>query len=162
MENKTETYGGFWLRFIAYILDTIIIGMVEWLLILPILAVLGMHMALADNLEHLDKADPAMIVVAALSAGSGLYLSALLVTWLYFSLFQSGPRQATPGKMIFGLVVIDSNGARLSFARASLRYFSKFLSSAVLMIGYIIAGFNPKKQALHDMIANTFVVKKLV
>jgi len=58
------------------------------------------------------------------------------------------------------MIVTDIDGARLSFSRASLRYFSKYLSYAVMMIGYIIAAFTEKRQALHDFIANTVVIKK--
>jgi len=162
MENKTETYGGFWIRFVAYILDYIVIGMIESLLVLPLLIVMGLQVTFWDQLADLEKGDTDMIIATLISAGSGVYLSILMLTWLYFAIFQSGPRQATPGKMILGLIVVDANGARLSFARASLRYFSKYISSAVLMMGYIIAGISPRKQALHDMIANTYVLKKSV
>jgi len=62
--------------------------------------------------------------------------------------------------MALGLKVTDVNGNRLTFATASLRYFSKILSRLFMMIGYIMAGFTPKKQALHDYIANTYVVRQ--
>jgi uncharacterized RDD family membrane protein YckC len=67
---------------------------------------------------------------------------------------------ATVGKMAMGLKVTDMEGNQISFLRASYRYFGKFLSSMILLIGYIMAGFTEKKQALHDIMANCLVVKK--
>ncbi|PYV64750.1 MAG: RDD family protein, partial [Acidobacteria bacterium] len=58
-----------------------------------------------------------------------------------------------------GLKVTDLAGRRISFARASGRYFAKYLSSMTLLIGYIMAGFTERKQALHDMIAGTLVIR---
>ena len=66
---------------------------------------------------------------------------------------------ATPGKMVFGLKVVRPNGAPLTLGRAFGRYFGKLLSSMTLTIGYIIAAFDSQKRALHDMIADTRVIK---
>jgi len=78
-------------------------------------------------------------------------------SWLYEALMESSSRQATLGKMIFGMKVTDLSGNRISFARATGRYFAKWLSGLTLLIGYIIAGFTERKQALHDMLAGTLV-----
>jgi uncharacterized RDD family membrane protein YckC len=75
-------------------------------------------------------------------------------------LMESSAKQATVGKMALGLVVTDLNGNRITFARATGRYFGKALSSLILHIGYLMAGFTPKKQALHDIIAECLVVKQ--
>ncbi len=69
--------------------------------------------------------------------------------------------QGTVGKKILGLRVTDLNGNRVSFGRASGRFFGKIVSGFTLMIGYIMAGFTEKKQALHDMIAGCLVVKSV-
>jgi uncharacterized RDD family membrane protein YckC len=71
----------------------------------------------------------------------------------------SSSKQGTLGKMVFRLRVTDLNGARISFARATGRFFAKILSGMILNIGYIMAGFTERKQALHDMIAGTLVVR---
>jgi uncharacterized RDD family membrane protein YckC len=84
----------------------------------------------------------------------------LILSWLYYSLMESSKTQATLGKMVMGLKVTDMDGDRISLKRATIRYFSKILSAIILMIGFIMAAFNPKKQALHDKIAKTYVVKK--
>jgi uncharacterized RDD family membrane protein YckC len=83
-----------------------------------------------------------------------------LVGWLYFAGMESSGRQATLGKSAMGLVVTDMNGNRISFLRATGRYFAKILSALILLIGYIIAAFTARKQALHDMLASTLVLKR--
>jgi uncharacterized RDD family membrane protein YckC len=73
---------------------------------------------------------------------------------------ESSNYQASIGKMVLGVKVTDINGAKLDFVKAFVRNISKIISSFILFIGYIMAGFTDKKQALHDMIAGTLVVKK--
>ena len=159
MENEQTEYAGFWIRFIAYIIDNIIIGFIEFIVVLPILGLLGFKVFELSTLRELENADPDILIPVIASAITGLSLTVLLITWFYYALMQSGPRQATVGKMVLNLKVTDIDGGRLTFARASLRYFSKILSGLFMMIGYIMAGFTAKKQALHDMIANTYVVR---
>lgn len=86
--------------------------------------------------------------------------SSLVVYWLYFALMESSPQQATLGKMALSIVVTDVEGKRISFGRATGRYFGKFVSSFILLIGFIMAGFTQKKQALHDLMAGTLVSNK--
>lgn len=83
----------------------------------------------------------------------------VLVKWIYEASMESSSRQATVGKMALALKVADLEGRRISFARASGRVFGKYLSAMILFIGYIMAGFTERKQALHDMIAGTLVVR---
>ena len=160
MENESTEYAGFWIRFIAYIIDSFIIGVLEFIIVLPLLGLFGVKVFELSTLRDLENADPDLLVPVLASAITGLSLSVLLITWFYYALLHSGARQATVGKMALSLKVTDINGDRLTFARASLRYFSKILSGLFMMIGYIMAGFTPKKQALHDYIANTYVVRK--
>lgn len=159
MKNENIKYGGFWIRFIAFIIDSLIIMLIEGVLVLPLLGLMGYNIAFLPTLDELNNADPEVLISVLVSLGTGIYLSIFVITWLYFSLLQSGPRQASIGKMAVGLKIIDEYGVRISFGRASLRYFSRYISTAVLMIGYIMTGFTPKKQALHDIIAHTYVVK---
>ena len=67
--------------------------------------------------------------------------------------------QATLGKKAMGLIVTNEHGARIGFGRATGRYFGKILSALILLVGYIMAAFTERKQALHDMIASTLVLK---
>ena len=67
---------------------------------------------------------------------------------------------ATPGKMLFGLIVVDKEYNRLSFAKATGRFFATLVSTIILFIGFIMAAFTNKKRALHDMMAGTYVIYK--
>jgi uncharacterized RDD family membrane protein YckC len=160
MENESIEYAGFWLRFVAYIIDSIIISFLEFLIVLPFLGLFGIKILELSTIRELENADYELLIPIIASTIIGLGSTVLLITWFYYALLQSGARQATVGKMALGLKVTDVNGDRLTFARASLRYFSKILSSLFMMLGYIMAGFTEKKQALHDMIANTYVVRQ--
>jgi uncharacterized RDD family membrane protein YckC len=80
--------------------------------------------------------------------------------WLYHTLMESSRYQATLGKMALGSIVTDMNGARISFARANCRFFGKWVSGAICNIGYLMAAFTEKKQALHDILASTLVIQK--
>lgn len=112
--------------------------------------------------------------IAASSAGSVVTGLGLLLTgdallpvgmvfgaiamWLYFALFESSGRQATPGKQMLGVVVTDLAGQRISFARATGRFGAKIVSTLPLYAGFLMAAFTAKKQALHDIIGGTFVL----
>lgn len=78
----------------------------------------------------------------------------------YYAGFHSSSRQATPGKMAFGIKVTDLAGERIGIGRAIGRYFAAWLSAILLMIGYLMAAFTDRKRALHDMIAGTLVVNR--
>lgn len=81
-------------------------------------------------------------------------------SWLYSALMESSAIQATLGKLIVGAKVVDSNGDRLTFGRASGRHFAKYVSALILMVGYIMVAFDDRKRGLHDMIAGTYVVSR--
>ena len=84
----------------------------------------------------------------------------MLVGWLYYALMESSARQATLGKMALGIIVTDLEGRRISFGRASGRYFGMFLSNFTLLIGFLMCAWTEKKQCLHDMLAGCLVRKK--
>ena len=90
---------------------------------------------------------------------TALLLLVQLISWLYFAAFESSPWQATPGKKVLGLRVTDLEARRISFIRASGRYFGKIISSLLFGIGFLMAGFTEKKQALHDMLAGCLVLR---
>jgi uncharacterized RDD family membrane protein YckC len=89
-----------------------------------------------------------------------LYPIVIVAGWLYFALMESSEKQATLGKMALGIIVTDMEGKRISFGKATGRYFGKILSWLILGIGHIMIAFTEKKQGLHDMMANTLVVIK--
>ncbi len=80
--------------------------------------------------------------------------------WLYHTAMESSRYRATLGKLAMGSIVTDLNGNRISFARANGRFFGKWISSAVFNIGYLVAAFTEKKQALHDILAGCLVIQK--
>ena len=133
-------YAGFWVRFWAQIIDSII-----WT---PLLL-----------LVFLKFAFDATLMGAGESLAFLYFLLSVLTPWLYHALFEGGKWQATPGKRLLGIYVTDLNEQRISFGRASARHFSKFFSLLIFGIGYIIAGLTHNKQALHDKIANTLVFR---
>ncbi|MTI22339.1 RDD family protein [Fulvivirga sp. RKSG066] len=167
METATTTatpvaqkYGGFWIRFVAYIIDAIILGIVASVVIVPIFGALGFgaYSSMQGGGEITEDQLGALI---GMISGAGLFLQVVNIVagWLYFALMESSGKQGTIGKIALGLKVVDKNGERLNFGTATIRYFGKLVSTAILMIGFIIAGFTEKKQALHDMIASTYVIK---
>lgn len=89
-----------------------------------------------------------------------IYFLLIIFRWIYFAGMESSPKQATIGKMIFGLVVTDRKGSKISFVRATLRYFSKILSQELYYSGYVMVLATEKKQGLHDKIAGTLVLTK--
>lgn len=84
----------------------------------------------------------------------------IMVHWLYFTVSESSGWQATFGKRVVGIRVVDEEGRRIGFGRANARYWSKICSYSIFFGGYIMAGFTNKKQGLHDMIAGTLVVNE--
>lgn len=132
-----ESYAALWRRFVAYVIDVFIIGFIVGTV--------------------------TFFVIPTLEAQMEAKLHELLLgvgAWLYFALCESSRSQATPGKLAVGIKVVGPDGARISFGRATGRFFATGLSNLTLGIGYVMAGFTPKKQALHDMIANCFVVRR--
>jgi uncharacterized RDD family membrane protein YckC len=144
-------YAGFWLRFVAWILDALVTGVAGCF----IGGCIGGAIGAAGGLRH-GPGGPGLPIGAQLP----IQLMNLVVGWLYFALMESGPWQATLGKKALGLVVTDLEGRRISFARATGRHFGKLLSALILLIGYIMAGLTERKQALHDMMASTLVVRR--
>ncbi len=154
-------YAGFWLRFVAVVIDYIIIYCVQAFLVVPFLAIVGINFA--SNIANADTMSEGEMVGAIFSfiaALSGLIFLLYAILILYYSIMESSKYQATVGKMALGLKVTDMNGNKLDFGKAFVRNLCKLISSFIFYIGYIIAGFTERKQALHDLIAGTLVVKK--
>ncbi|MGC2420570.1 MAG: RDD family protein [Candidatus Acidiferrales bacterium] len=156
--RKPVAYAGFWLRFVAIIIDSIVVGAAARILLFPFFAALGLRMAFFHRWP-MAPMEPGELV-ALLGAIFWLIAIMSVVKWLYFSLLESSAWQATLGKKALGLEVTDLEGFRISFARASGRFFGKIISALILWIGFIMAGFTEKKQALHDMMAGTLVIRK--
>ena len=148
-------YGGCWIRFLAVIIDGIIIGVVSTIIRIPLgLAIGGAGLSLGRNPDpgQVLAALPAILSLAGLSFLIQIGLS------LAYEVYFLSTKGATPGKMALGLKVTTANGGPISPGLAAGRYFAKILSWLTLCIGFIIAGFDAEKRALHDHICGTRVV----
>ncbi len=141
-------YAGFWIRFGAMVIDYIILNVLNFLLVIPfhILGALG--------------AQPGQPPGAVQWLGFALILLLQIGIGIAYNVFFVGKYSATPGKMACGLVILRPDGSRLTYGRATGRYFAEWVSGLTLGIGYIMAAFDEEKQALHDRIADTRVVYK--
>lgn len=123
-------YSGFWRRFIAYLIDALILS-------IPALLAGG-------TFRHFG-----------FSIGMNVLLG-----FFYYPFFDSSALKGTPGKALMGMVVLTEQGERVSFRAAAIRFFMKYISAVILNIGYFMQLFTQKRQTLHDMIAETVVVDR--
>jgi uncharacterized RDD family membrane protein YckC len=158
-DPKPVEYAGFWWRFLAYIIDSIIISTISWIFILPIFAIMGISIfSMKQSGYNMD--DPTLFIGTFLMAIIPIAIISTTAQWLYFALMESSKHQGTVGKLVLKIKVNDTSGNRITFARATGRYFGKILSGMIILIGYIMAGFTERKQALHDILANCYVIKE--
>jgi uncharacterized RDD family membrane protein YckC len=129
-------FGGFWIRFLALLADSAIVFLVMVLIIAGGATVLGED----------------MVPLAALAAW--------LFAFLYWPVMHAASPQATIGKAMLRLRVTGYQGNRISFLRSLGRELAKILSGSVLMLGYLVAAFTARKQALHDLVASTYVIRE--
>jgi uncharacterized RDD family membrane protein YckC len=151
----TRAYAGFWLRFVAWIVDWIILSVAFSFISVPLMATTSMR----SWMDHPPQSPEEILVF--FTTFSKLAVLALVFNWLYYALLESSAWQATIGKKTLGLEVTDMAGHRISFARATGRYFGKIVSVLILWIGFIMAGFTAQKQALHDMMAGCLVMRRI-
>jgi uncharacterized RDD family membrane protein YckC len=159
--NMNTNYAGFWMRFVAIIIDGILVGIIRAFLVVPILAAVGITFASGfENFdpENMDELIPFIATIVA--AAAALAVLSTIIWVLYGTLMEASKYQATLGKIALGLIVTDINGGKLDFSKALVRNLSKILSNFIFLIGYIMAAFTEKKQGLHDIIAGTIVVQK--
>jgi uncharacterized RDD family membrane protein YckC len=136
-------YAGFWRRFAAYIIDSILLWIAQSI---PI-TLAGMNPIMPHR--------PGTPYNAALLT---IQIFGWLFSWFYFALMESSHFQGTIGKLALDIKVTDMQGNRVSFGRATGRFFGKIISGIILCIGYMMAGWTERKQALHDMMAGTLVI----
>ncbi len=145
------SYAGFWLRLAAYVLDSLLLGLTAGVAVF--MPLMGRGAISADN--------PWEVYTGTTPQFFALRLLILMIQWVYFALLESSPWQASLGKRMLGLKVTDLEGRRISFGRASARYFCTLLSGFILMIGFIMIAFTQKKQALHDILTGCLVIKSV-
>ncbi|MFO8021731.1 MAG: RDD family protein [Perlabentimonas sp.] len=169
IENSEQTkieYAGFWLRLAAYIIDRIILNIFGLFLLIPTISYIVFLALKIENTGDIDSFESFIADGNLLKVGMivGLLLLIGLLNlaagWLYYALMESSKYGATLGKLAIGIKVTSLDGERVTFARATGRYFSRIITNLTFLIGYIMAGFTEKRQALHDMIASCLVIKK--
>lgn len=160
--GEDKDYAGFWIRFAASLLDGIIIA-IPMIIIMVIVFFLmfassGAFEVLTDPAAMEGDISNQQIFKLLVTYGIVLVLS-IIIPVFYFAGMHASKWQATIGKKLLKLKVTDLHGNRITFWRALGRYLAMAFLSSIFYIGYIIAGFTEKKQALHDLIAGTVVIK---
>ena len=154
-----QRYAGFWLRFVAHLIDGVVLGIPFFVIVMvPIFLLGGLHFLARRG--YVGPPDPVFVAGVILRFFFAIVLF-LVAQWLYFAGMESSARQATFGKAAMSLRVTSLTGQHLTFGHATGRFFAKIISGLIpLGIGYFMAGFTEKKQALHDMIAGTLVLRQ--
>ena len=163
------SYANVWVRLLALIVDVIVLYIPNSIMNAIVITVMGVGPAFASleamsaNSDGSSEAEMAQVLKTmsvVLPAFFVIIVLSIIISWLYNALMESSSTQATLGKMAVGIHVTDTNGRRISFLRATGRYFAKGFLSSILLIGYIMAFFTNRKQSLHDLMAGTLVLKK--
>jgi len=140
-------YAGFWIRVVAKLIDGLILVVA---LIVPFVAIMAAMGGFSEAGQSSEAA-----VIFQLIFQLGYYVVAA-----GFSIFFVGKYAATPGKMACKIKIVNSDGAKIGYGRATGRFFAEILSGLICSIGYIMAAFDVEKRALHDRICNTRVIHK--
>ncbi len=143
-------HAGFWKRVAAYFIDAAIVGILGGMVGAAIGGVMGAATSFGG----------ASGVGTSLAIQLVAQLVSLVLTACYYGWFYASLQQATPGKLAIGIKVVRSDGQGCSFWRGFGRYFAMMLSGLTLCIGFLMAAFTERKQALHDMVCDTVVVDR--
>jgi uncharacterized RDD family membrane protein YckC len=154
-------YAGFWLRVVAYLIDSIVVSVGFMALFIPFAIMTGLTAVLGNIHPGADPRDVGAVLGGTFFLGLFTVVSlAFLGGWLYHAKMESSSWQATLGKKALNLRVADMYGAPISFARASGRHFAKLITGMIpLGVGFMLAGLTQRRQALHDMIASCLVLR---
>ncbi|RDV14662.1 RDD family protein [Pontibacter diazotrophicus] len=133
-------YAKFSIRLVAFLIDWILLS------ILSALVLTAIGLPLVPDIHDYE-------------ARLKMNFISIVMGWLYYAGFESSSYQATPGKQAMGIFVTDTEGYAISFSRATGRFFGRLLSGLILLFGYIMAAFTERRQALHDILAKTLVLK---
>lgn len=160
MTQSSVVYASFLSRFGALIIDSIVIGCLQFIVVAPIMGMMGL--GIASQVQDGEVSDEAAVgmVGAAIAAMGTAMVMVYAISILYYAIMESSKSQGSLGKMAVGIKVTDMDGNRITFGKAFLRSIGKIISGMIMAIGYLMAAFTEKKQALHDLIASTLVVKK--
>ena len=150
MDREKFEYAGFWRRLLAWIVDSILVILTACFLAIVFGFILILIISMLVKDENLANS------IYTLTG----YVIGFISYCVYFIGFEVSNFKATPGKLLFNMIVLDEKHEKIGFLRATTRLFAKFLSGFLLGMGFLVCMFTQKKQALHDIIANTLVIKK--
>lgn len=141
---EQEQYASFWRRFRATLIDGVLLLLTTWFFSFVLNELIQGDVIQLPN-------DRAQNIIERLFN--------ILLRWLYFAGMESSAAQATFGKQAVGIRVADLNGDRISFARATGRYFAKLLNLLTLLVGYLMPLWTARRQALHDFVAGCVILR---
>ncbi|HEX3046965.1 MAG TPA: RDD family protein [Bacillota bacterium] len=147
-------YAGFWIRGVALLLDLVILTIFDAIttVLFAIIVMLVSHTSIiGDTWSRILIPSQSFLTGFSIIIGFALY-------WIYFTTLESSGRQATFGKRWLGIMVTSEKGKTISLGVAGKRALFRILSGVILFIGFIMAGFSPKKQTLHDLLTKTIVI----
>jgi uncharacterized RDD family membrane protein YckC len=158
MENLK--LAGFGKRFVAYIIDAIVLGIAMSIIFIPFGGVLGfMGMNAFQNDGDMTESETiATAAMAGISIG-GIVLIALVVPFVYDALMTASEKQGTIGKMVMKIKVIKENGEKLNTTDAFVRSIVKYAVGSFCALLFLICLTNKQEQNLHDMASKSLVVE---
>lgn len=162
--NNNEFYpsehAGFWLRFWAMLFDTALLNIASSFIVLILVLSLGYGLF---KLDDLALQYPDYFILLSLISGIIIILISLIIlafsSFIYNVLFEISSFRATPGKLLFGIEVVDDSEETIGLGGSIIRNISKVISGLIFGIGFLMAAFTREKQALHDIMAGAFVVR---
>jgi uncharacterized RDD family membrane protein YckC len=162
IESGGYHYAGFWRRLAALLIDMVILVLIAGTVAAYLGLGEGWRMLLAILRRQEVISDDGIVVTSLvpMPVVTCILVIFILIPWLYFALLESSRNQATLGKMACRVQVSDLHGKQITFARATLRHFSKFLSVFLLYTGFFCIAYTRYSQGLHDIIAASLVLYK--
>jgi uncharacterized RDD family membrane protein YckC/type II secretory pathway pseudopilin PulG len=158
VDDEDIVDAGFLRRFAAFIVDSFVLGIAMYAIIFLMLIVLGFGIGGIATMFESSASGGAPEGPLLWVFVIGFYVLPILMQGAYHIVFTGSAWQATPGKRVLGIKVVDQDGRRITLARSTGRWFAAALSYLTFYIGFLMAAFTDRKLALHDMVASTRVV----
>ena len=155
-ENASVRYAGFWIRFVAEVIDSLILTLAAWLLQLLVVGIYSWVRKLAgDGVEFPFSTPRGAFVLQLINAVIYTILAAVYYTIAHYRY------GTTLGKKPLGIYVVNHENLEwISLKQSVVRTFGYILSYLPFLIGYLMAAFHPEKRALHDLIAGTVSIRR--
>jgi len=159
-QEAAPRYAGFWRRLLAWLVDSLVMN-VAFFVALLLIGVIAQLAGGGDRLGRRDAPPPPGQSGTLEYAAIALFVGVpLIIGWLYYAGCESSRAQATLGKLAAGVRVEDIDGGRATFVQTSVRFWVKLISAAIAGIGFLMICFTSRRQALHDIGANTIVTRR--